>query len=224
MNLSDFESLLREGTLEAAATFLEDWPEALAFRNAQGASLLAICVYHGRPDVARLLLDRGHQPDFHESVMLGLSHRARMAIEQGQDVNALAPDGFPALALAVFFEQDPILAQLLESGADVNQAAANGMRITALHAAAARKNYAAIRELLKRGADVNARQHADWTALHSAGQTGDGEMARILLEAGADPAMRTDKGETAYDLALAAGHSAILPLLQPPPAAPARPQ
>jgi len=62
------------------------------------------------------------------------------------------------------------------------------------------------RLLIASGADVNATQQHDFTPLHAAAQHGDDELVELFLSAGADPLARTDAGDTAADIAEAAGH------------------
>ena len=75
-----------------------------------------------------------------------------------------------------------------------------------LHAAAAGRHIEVCRVLIAGGADVNATQHGGFTPLHEAAQHGDVEMTELFLSAGAARAAKTDAGETAADLATAAGH------------------
>jgi ankyrin repeat protein len=66
----------------------------------------------------------------------------------------------------------------------------------ALHLAAKRGDARAVRWLLDRGADPNARWghwDAEVTALHLASAQGHAAVVRLLLEAGADPAIRDSK-------------------------------
>jgi ankyrin repeat protein len=63
--------------------------------------------------------------------------------------------------------------------------------------------------------DVNAVDPQGRTALMRAALQGDAERVRQLIEAGADPLRRDREGLSAADLARAAGHEALLPLLEP---------
>jgi ankyrin repeat protein len=58
-----------------------------------------------------------------------------------------------------------------------------------------------VRDLLKHGAPVNARQQHGWTPLHAAAQNGNLEIIEILLQNGADPSIKNEEGVTALDLA-----------------------
>jgi ankyrin repeat protein len=81
--------------------------------------------------------------------------------------------------------------------------------------AAAKKDIAAVRKLLKEGADVNGSQGDGMTALHWAAMNGDGEMASLLLYAGANPSAETRLGGfTPLHLAAEGGFvSVIRPLI-----------
>ena len=206
---------LQEGDLSAVGRLLEERPELFTARSAQGASCLAMCVYMGQPDAAQLFLERGVQPNFFESILLGSLEDVRGFVEQGGiDVNAFAPDGFPPLGLAAFFGHNALVHYLLERGADPGLAARNDFRVTPLHAAAARGDAGVVRLLLERGADPNARQQGGFVALHTAAANGRREMAEILLAHGAEPSARNDAGAVPADLAERAGHDELAQLLK----------
>lgn len=210
-----FLDVLKAGDLAAAGRLLAAHPELKSGRNEQGASWLATAIYYGQPGIAHLMVDRGAVPDLFEAAMLGMLYEVRAGIEErGLDVNSVAPDGFPLVSLAVFFGQHEVFHYLLERGADVNQAAKNPMRVAPLHAAAARGDLEAVRLLLRKGADANARQQSGYVALHTAAANGRKDMVAELLEYGADPAAANEAGETAADLAEKAGHLAVVSLLR----------
>ena len=203
-----FLDVLKAGDVAGARRLLEAHPELKSGRNEQGASWLATSIYYGQPGIARAMVELGAEPDLFESAMLGLLGRVQAGVEE-LGVNALAPDGFPILSLAVFFGQPEVFRYLVERGADVNLAASNPMRVAPLHAAAARGDLESVRILLEKGADANARQQSGYVALHAAGASGRRDLAELLLAYGADPAAATDAGETAADLARKAGHAEL---------------
>jgi hypothetical protein len=59
------------------------------------------------------------------------------------------------------------------------------------------------REMMARGADVNATMHGNWTPLHMAARQGGGELVVLLLAAGARTDVKTDQGMTPLMLARA---------------------
>ena len=79
--------------------------------------------------------------------------------------------------------------------------------------AASRGNIEAMRLLIDRKADVNARNAAGGTALMAAAQTGRPQAVRLLLEKGADPNVRTKRNETALADAATAGNEETVKLL-----------
>jgi ankyrin repeat protein len=81
-----------------------------------------------------------------------------MLAEHPAGANAVAPDGFGPLGLACFFDHEPVVRLLLSTGARVDAASANAMKVMPLHSAAAARSVAICRLLLAAGAPVNARR------------------------------------------------------------------
>ena len=80
-------------------------------------------------------------------------------------------------------------------------------------AASARANVDAMRLLIEKNADVNARNAAGATALMAAAATGHAQAVRMLLAKGADPNVRTKRNETALADAATAGNEETVKLL-----------
>ena len=105
--------------------------------------------------------------------------------ELGKDatlLNAKDPRGDGALAVAAAQGHAPLVAYLLEQGADVNQTGRNGY--TALHLA---RNVQVARALLDAGASVRATNSAGQTPLLLAASSMRPEIVGLLLQNGADP-------------------------------------
>lgn len=79
--------------------------------------------------------------------------------------------------------------------------------------AAMQRDAAALRSLIREGADVNAAQADGATALHWAAYHGDAQLAELLLEAGADPSATNRNGSTPLWLAANRGDAATLDTL-----------
>jgi ankyrin repeat protein len=195
---------IQKGDAAKVGALLEEDDSLLKARSGNVSAVL-LALYHGHPKIADVFLEHGLQPDFFEACALGDRKRAQRAA----DVNALSPDGFPPLGLAIFFRHPELARDLIERGADVNAAAKNPQRVAPVHAAAAVRDHATMKLLLDRGADPNARQQNGFTAFHSAASRGDIEMAKLLLANGADAAAKTDDGLTAVDFAEKYGQRAF---------------
>ncbi|HTM34019.1 MAG TPA: ankyrin repeat domain-containing protein [Vicinamibacterales bacterium] len=84
---------------------------------------------------------------------------------------------------------------------------------TPLVEAVRQQDVAAVKALLKSGADVNRQEGDGATALHWAANADSTELVRLLLDAGASPAAANDLGVTPLHLAAANGNVAVLTLL-----------
>ena len=95
----------------------------------------------------------------------------------------------------------PGLRDVLAQGQDVDTADPQGF--TALHVAAQQHELEMMRELLRAGADVNARNIYGNTPLWVAvfASKGQGDAIQLLLAAGADPDALNTSGRSPRDLA-----------------------
>jgi len=186
---------------EAVRRWLADDPALARSRNAAGISDVLWACYNRQPELARELAACAGELDVFEATALDHADRVRELVEKDSALlSARTPDGYHALEIAAFFAAPAALRVLLDAGANVNQAASNPMRVTALHAVAAGGRADLVQALLDYGADPNVRQLGGFTPLHAAVHLGDQAMAQALLAAGADPGARTDDGSTPDDL------------------------
>ena len=208
----DFMAAIRAGDLSRVSSMLAAQPE-LARTRQQGASALLIARYHGKHDVVALLRGSLATLDIFEASALGDRERVAALLDARPSLaNAVAEDGFGPLGLASFFDHEPVVRLLLERGARVDAASANGMRVMPLHSAAAARSVPIARLLLADGAPVNARQgqgELGFTPLMEAAFNGQRDMVEVLLAHGADPSLRDDKGATAADHARNNGHGTL---------------
>ena len=100
--------------------------------------------------------------------------------------------------------------ELLESGADVNEASTFG---TALHFAAMRGHVDVARVLLEHDADASANSDALGAPLHLAAKEGNQELVELLLAADADANARDKNEFTPLHYAALDGQTAIVELL-----------
>ena len=186
----------------ATVVALLDADPSLLHAKSGNTSAILVALYHGRPEIARLFLDRGAELSFPEACAIGDGRRVHELMEgEPSLVNAYSDDGYPALGLAIFFRQPAIARELIERGADVNAAARNSQKVAPIHAAASVGDREMVRLLLERGADANARQERGFMALQTAALHGDIEMAAMLIRHGADPRASSEDEKTAEDLA-----------------------
>ena len=90
----------------------------------------------------------------------------------------------------------------------------NDMGFTPLIWTACYNRMSVMDELLRCGADTNAKDKGDWTALHRAANCGHIEAVATLVAAGCDVSIRTSGGLTAAGIARIHGYQAILTLLE----------
>jgi ankyrin repeat protein len=214
-----FLSAVKAGDTAEMERLLAHVPSLADARDGQGVSAVLLAAYHGQAAARDLLAGRKVALDVFEAAALGDGGRLTtlLAADPGA-ASAVSPDGFPVVALAAFFGRLAAVELLLAAGADPNVAAANEIRVTALHAAVAQRDpvvsLALVRQLLAHGARVNVAQRGGWTPLHATAAHGPAEQVRLLLAHGANTSATTDDGKTALDLAEAAGRADNAALLR----------
>src|ERR1017187_5421699 len=181
-------------------------------RNAGGISALMQARYENRPEIVELLRPAGGELDIFESAALGdVAQLNRLRANDGELVKARRSDGFTPLNLAGCFVQIEAAQPLVRHGADTN--AVSPSRIAVIHSAAASRNAALLKLVLRAGANPNSQQQRGYTALHEAAMHNSVERAQALLDAGADLAIKTDEGQTAADMAAQNGNREVVELL-----------
>ena len=194
---------VKAGDADALRGILEGEADAAGARDDGGDSPLLTALYHGRRDLAELMLAHGRQPDAFEAAAVGDVDRLRALLDAEPGlVTRFSNDGWTALHLAGFFGHVEAVRLLLERGADANVFSINTMRNTPLHAGLAGPLPAeGVRLLVEAGADVNARQHGGYGPLHSAASRGVIEVIDLLLDRGADPGAAAEDGRRPIDFA-----------------------
>lgn len=206
MQTSEFIQLATSGEEPRALAELRANPALASARDAQGVSVICLCVYRRRRQLAEAIATFRFDLDIFEASCLGdLQALLRLLSGDPASLDAVSPDGFSPTGYSAFFGHAPLLVELVKRGADVNQPARNTMRVRPLHSAAAHAEpqvaLALARILLEAGADPNARQQGGFTALHQAAHHGNSALIELLLRHGADPKLADDKGATPVELA-----------------------
>lgn len=204
--MSELAEAIKRGDAAGVAALL-DADAALAGAADNNVTPILLAIYHGKPEIAALLIERGAPVSFGEAVALGDIERvaAMVAADPGV-IHSRTPDGFPPLGLAIFFRHSKLARWLIEHGADVDARADNAQRVAPIHAAAAVCDRETMAALLERCADVAAKQQMDYTALHGAASRGDIEIAKLLLASGANRNATATDGLTPADVARKYGH------------------
>jgi uncharacterized protein len=207
--------LIDAGDVAGLRALLASDPAAAARRRADGTSAVLWARYNFELDAVEALLEANPQLDAFEAAAIGRTDVLRAELERDPAVaTAFAPDGFTALGLAAFFGHLEAAQLLIASGARVNDASRNAMRVAPLHSALAGGHVEITELLLQAGADVNAVQADGYTPLHEAAQNGDRPMAERLLGAGANLRARLDDGSTPAESARRAGHDVLAAWLE----------
>jgi ankyrin repeat protein len=207
--MSDLTAAIRSGDAARVSAIVDADANVLSVAE-NGVTPLLLAIYHGKLEIARLLVARGAPVSFAESCALGDEVRAKDLFAKDPPLlHARSADGYPPVGLAIFFGHGALARWLIEQGADVNAVAENPQRVTPAHAAAATCDRETMRVLLQRGADPNARQQMDYTPLHGAASRGDVEMAKLLIAHGADRDAKASDGMTAADVARKYGKDAF---------------
>lgn len=145
-------------------------------------------LYAGDVEKARGLLAADDELSVFDAAAFGRVARLRAILESDpSQARAWSADGFTALHLACFGEQEAAARLLIEHGADVNVRSTGSIaRVPPLGTAAFVHSTRLAQLLLDAGADVNGEGEGGFTALDTAVQNGHEELVRLLLARGAD--------------------------------------
>ena len=210
----EMESAVTQGDNQTIELILAENPNLVDTIDQNRLPLVLTAQYHHQSAIVETLVNAGAELSIFEAAAIGRLDIVQKELEEyPEDLNENGRDGFTPLQLACYFRQEKIVSYLLAQQADINAVAQNPTRVQAIHAAAANDNLTIMRQLLKQGANANARQQNGFTPLHTAADSNNIEMTQILINAGADPTITTDSGQTPIDLAQSKGHEQILSIL-----------
>jgi len=189
-------------------------------RDARGNSPLMYAAALGTPDVLRLLLDAGADPNAANELgatplmwCAGDAAKVKLLLAKGAKVNVRSKLGRTPLLIAAAYDGAVESARLMiVKGADVNARDENGVSV--LNQAANVNNLEVARMLLAKGANVNIADNGGFTPLHGAATNAyrGGALVKLLLEHGAAVNARSDDtAEVGFNGPIAIGH--ITPLM-----------
>jgi ankyrin repeat protein len=178
-------------------------PDDLTATDAAGSTLLHHAAGFGTLETMTWLLERGADLNARNQRGSTPLHwaihdeaKVRLLLSRGANVNARQVEGrTPVFLAASLGNGHAILRLALEQGGNPALATANGQ--TPLMVAAGRGDLDALRLLVGKGVDLNAKNGAGETALMFAASSGNPEAVRFLLEQGADLRVRSKRHETA---------------------------
>ncbi len=194
-NGSDFFAAVKSGDVSRLMAVLSDQHPDLELRDARGDTALLMAARQNDLKIVELLTKRG-------------ANINAMDAKRRDVLNIAISNKNPELArLALNLGSDPTLVTSVYDGAAVIYGSAKG-------------EVEIIQMLVKAGAPVNRVNNLGWTALLEVAILGDGtepyvEIAKVLTQAGADRAVEDKDGKTAFDHAVARGHTALAKVLNP---------
>lgn len=209
MDLHPLFKLIAARDEAAVVAHLTEHPADATLNSVHGVSLLLTTLYHGLFEAAeRIVGIRGSEAlDLFEASAIGDAVRVAVILGQSPDaIGSRTPDGFTALHLACFFQQEPCAHLLLSHGAPVDAVASNPSQVAPIHSAVAAGSLKLVRTLVEAGANPNAVQRGGYTPLMGAAAAGLEDIVELLLSNGAQPTPKCDDGQTAADLARHKGH------------------
>jgi uncharacterized protein len=188
-------------------------PALAGARGADGFSALTHAAYRGHSEVIEALLRAGAPLDLFEAATVGNLEAVRERLKTGSELGSFSPDGWTPLHLAAFFGHAALVVELLALGADHALVSRNGMAVTPLQSALARRQVECAGVLLDSGADVNGEPGMNWSPLHYCAANGMPDIAKRLLAMGADVHRRNVEGQTALELAELNGNGEVAGLI-----------
>uniref|UniRef100_A0A8C0ATZ7 Kinase D interacting substrate 220 n=1 Tax=Buteo japonicus TaxID=224669 RepID=A0A8C0ATZ7_9AVES len=191
---------------------------SLEHRDLGGWTALMWASYKGRTEVAKLLLEKGANPNItgmQYSVYpiiwaagRGHSGIVHLLLQHGAKVNCSDKYGTTPLVWAARKGHLECVKYLLQMGADVDQEGANSM--TALIVAVKGGYTDSVKEILKRNPNVNLTDKDGNTALMIASKEGHTEIVQDLLDAGTYVNIPDRSGDTVLIGAVRGGHVEIV--------------
>ena len=145
----------------------------------------------------------------------------KLLLNKGIDVNVVDKSGHNALYEAISKDLGGLVPLLFDAGV---KPISDIEGVSLVHAAAIKNNVPILKELIKRGLDVNLLDNDGQTPLHYAAEQAGVEVIKILLDAGALINVVDKNGKTPLMLAKTNPHKASLTYLQKESRKPVRAQ
>jgi len=192
-------------------------------RDPQGYAPVHTAARNRHPDLIAVLADLGADLNAQDSdgltpllhaTMRNHVPTVQMLLQRGADIDRPGGKGYPPLALSIAEAKFEVAKALLEAGAAIDKPA-GPERLTPLMLAASQvspgegarflpgstRPIDIARDLIKRGANVNAQSIHGVTPLMIAAARNVAPMIGLLVQSGANPKLKSAEGETALQIA-----------------------
>jgi ankyrin repeat protein len=154
------------------------------------------------------------ESSFVECAKKGDIDAVKLFLDEGMNINAANKRGQTALIRAAEYQQGEVVTMLLENGAVVDKVGGRYAR-TPLMEAAGTGNCVIIKQLVQKGADINAKDYESNTPLHFACMYGHIEAVRLLIGMDAKPDVQASGlGRTPMKIAETNGYTEIVQILK----------
>jgi len=206
------------------AYLLDKKHASVAAEDLQGETPLHHAIIMSSPAMVEFLIahgadvnqrDRDGWTPIMTAAYLDNAEDVKILIKHGADPNALSAQSLTPLGIASQYGKNDAAVALIEAGADVTKPVGEG-GYTPLMLATGNHAEPVVQALLKKGADVNAKNSGGVTALMIAAANSRADMVELLVRAGANVKAQTDRGDTALSIARAKGDEKVIKLLDEP--------
>jgi ankyrin repeat protein len=179
-----------------------------------GATMIQLAADLERPEIVKVLIDRGAKVDIIGAACVGDVERVESFIKEG-NINTTTPRGKTPLMCAAEAGYLKVVTLLLVNGVEVD--AKDNLGSTALMKAAEEGQLDIVKLLMNKGADVNLKDKSGFTSLISAAlrEKSSLDVFQLLLDRGAQINAKSNSGLTALAAAMSGYrcHPEIIKLL-----------
>lgn len=201
-----FLAAVAAGDLDTVAEMLDDTPGRLLLRDDLGRSPYAIALLAHQQAMAKLLIERGHEPDLHEAALAGDWTRFEPAAQAAPELlHRSHPVAGTAMIAAALGGVGRSIWRVYRYGGDPNTFATHREPFSALDAALHHPDPAAAEltaaALVANGANPNPPTENGVTPLHRAAARDFPDLVEMLIRRGGEVNARDPEGRTPLEVA-----------------------